>query len=223
MGVSIIIPAKNEGEGITRILESIKGYANEIIVVDGHSQDGTKEKVEKFGAKFILDNKKGRGDAVRVAIKAASEDIILFFDADGSHDDKDVLSVLKPLQEGKADMVTCSRRKGGSLDIKMDFPGFIRMVGCDMLAMLINLRWKSDLSDVLYSFRAIKREVILDLNLKADKFYIEQEMIVKALKKKYKIIEIPSREFARGWGNSKLSTFEGIEFFLHFIREALLP
>ena len=74
MGVSIIIPAKNEGEGIKSILESIKGLGDEIIVVDGHSQDGTKEKVENFGARYILDNKKGRGDAVRVAIKEAKHE-----------------------------------------------------------------------------------------------------------------------------------------------------
>ena len=59
--VSIIIACKNEGEGIKKILESVKKYSNDIIVVDGHSNDGTEEIVKKFKASFFLDNKKGRG------------------------------------------------------------------------------------------------------------------------------------------------------------------
>lgn len=223
MGVSIIIPAKNEGEGIKSILESIKGLGDEIIVVDGHSQDGTKEKVENFGARYILDNKKGRGDAVRVAIKEAKHDILLFFDADGSHDANDVALLLKKLEDDKADMVICSRRTGGSLDINMNFMGFIRMVGCDLLAMLINLRWKANLTDVLYSFRTMKKEVALALDLRADDFYIEQEMVVKCLKKKFKVLEMPSREYARAWGCSKLSTIQGLKFFSYFLFEAITP
>jgi len=223
MNVSIIIPAKNEGEGIGKVIEQVKPYADEVIVVDGHSQDGTKEIAESLGVRYVLDNKKGRGDAVKVGINHAKYETLLFFDADGSHDPKDIPIFLQPLKDGSADMVIGSRRTGGSLDVKINFTGIVRVAGCDLLVMLINSRWKANLTDVLYSFRAIKKNVAKDLNFKANDFYIEQEMVVKCLKKKYRIKEIPSREFARGWGKSKLNTFQGLKFLWMFFVEALLP
>ena len=215
MGISIIIPAKNEGEGIGRVLESVKPYGDEIIVIDGHSTDNTREIVENFGARYVLDNNKGRGDAVRIGIGEAKNDILVFFDADGSHEPKDIPKLLQPLNEGEADLVIGSRRTGGSLDVIINFTGIIRAAGCDFITMIINHRWKANLTDVLYSFRAIKKEVARDLNLKANDFDIEQEMVIECLKRRYRIKEIPSREYARAWGRSKLATYKGLKLLWH--------
>ncbi|MEK9178438.1 MAG: glycosyltransferase family 2 protein [Patescibacteria group bacterium] len=102
---SIVIACKNEGEGILRILSSIKKYSEDIIVVDGHSNDGTKEIVNKFGARFFLDNKKGRGDALKIGIKKAKNEIVVFFDADGSHEARDIPGLVGPILANKADLV----------------------------------------------------------------------------------------------------------------------
>src|SRR3990167_706443 len=110
--VSIIIACKNEGEGIKKVLESVRKYSNDIIVVDGHSEDGTREIVKKFGARFFLDNEKGRGDALKIGIKKEKNDIALFFDADGSHDEKDIPNFVRPILATKADLVIGSRRTG---------------------------------------------------------------------------------------------------------------
>ncbi len=130
--VSIIIAAKNEGQGIKRILESVKPYSNDILVVDGHSNDGTKETAEKLGARFLLDNRKGRGDALKIGIENAKNPILLFFDADGSHEEKDIPNFVNPIIEEKADLVIGSRRTGGSFDIDVSLTGIVRSAGCDL-------------------------------------------------------------------------------------------
>lgn len=220
--VSIIIAAKNEGQGIKKILEQVKPYSNDIIVVDGHSNDGTKEAAENFGAKFLLDNKKGRGDAVRIGIDNAKYPVLVFFDADGSHEEKDIPNFVNPILQGKADLVLGSRRTGGSFDIDVSLTGIVRSAGCDLLVSLVNNRFKTKLTDILYSFRAIRASTAKKLNLKSNDFAIEQEVVVSCLKKHFKVLEIPSREKARGWGKSKLHTLTGIKFIFLLLRELYL-
>lgn len=215
--VSIIVPCRDEAEGIKKILNSIKPYSNDIIVIDGHSKDNTKEIVLKENLKFYLDNGKGRGAAVRFGFKKAKNDIILVFDSDGSSDYKDIPLLLNPLFENKSDFVIGSRRTGGSFDLKMDFQGLLRSSGSDFLVYMVNKKFNTDFSDILYGFRAIKKTAVKKLNLKANGHELEQEMVVNALKKKIRILEVPSRENARKWGKSKLSTITGIKFIFHLI------
>lgn len=210
--ISIIIACKNEGEGIGKIIKSIKKYSNDILVVDGHSNDGTKEISLRLGARFFLDNKKGRGDALKIGIKNAKKPILVFFDADGSHEASDIPALTRPLFVNKADLVIASRRTGGSFDINTNFAGVIRSAGSDFLVTLVNQRFNTNITDILYSFRAIKTSCARKLKFRSNDFGIEQEMVVACLKKGYKISEIPSREKARGWGSSKLRTITGIKF-----------
>jgi hypothetical protein len=102
--------------------------------------------------------------------------------------------------------------------MEMNFTGLVRSVGSDLLVMIVNYAFKTKLTDVLYSFRAVKKSVIKDLKLEADDFCIEQEMVVRCLKKKYRILEIPSREKARAWGKSKLQTLTGLKFIYQLLR-----
>ncbi len=213
--VTIIIPTKNEAEGLRQIIQSVRKYADEIIVVDGHSKDATKKIAQQEKVVYLLDHGVGRGDAVRMAIKRAHNELIVFFDADGSHEAKDIPDVIKPLMQNKADMVICSRRTGGSFDMDMNFTGLIRSVGSDILVAIVNHAYKTKLTDILYSFRAVKKSTALSLGLTANDFCIEQEMVVMCLKKGFRLLEIPSREKARAWGVSKLNTLTGIKFIFH--------
>ncbi len=217
--VTIVIPTKDEGKGIRRILKSVKPYAREIIVVDGHSKDETKKIAIEENVKFISDNGLGRGDGVRLGIKAAKGEIIVLFDADGSHEAKDIPKFILPILQRKADLVIGSRRTGGSFDLNINFSGIIRSAGSDFLVSLVNYKFKTNLSDILYSFRAIRKSKAERMNLHSDDFCIEQEMVVACLKNGYKIKEIPSREKARGWGESKLHTLTGIKFFLVLLKD----
>ena len=220
--VSIIIACKNEGEGIKKILQSVKEYSSDIIVVDGHSNDGTEEKAKNSGASFYLDNKKGRGDALKIGIKQAKNELLVFFDADGSHDERDIPSLVSPIFKKEADLVMGSRRTGGSFDVNVNLTGIIRSAGCDFLVSLVNSKFNTSLTDILYSFRAIRTKTAKKLNFKSNDFGIEQEMVVACLKKGYKVKEIPSREKARGWGKSKLHTLTGIKFLAVLLKDLYL-
>ncbi len=212
MKITVIIPTRNEEGGISQIIESVKPYCQEVVVVDGHSTDRTREFAEKNATKVVLDDGKGKGDGIRKGIASANADIIVFVDADGSHEPSDIPALVKPIIEGKADMVIASRNKGGSDEFKMDFENLIRQVGSDIATALVNYRFGSDLTDIQNGFRAIRFEVAKALGLKANDFDIEEEMVIKTLRKGYRVIELPSHEYERKWGTSKLSTWKGWKF-----------
>lgn len=215
--VTAIIPAKDEGKGLARIITEVKKYADEIIVIDGHSKDNTKEICEKLKIKYFLDNGKGRGAGLKLGISKAKNETIVFVDADGSHEISDIPKLVTPLFQGKADLVISSRRTGGSTDMQMNFDGLLRSAGSDLLVMLTNNKFNTHFTDILYSFRAVNKSKFKKAHLKSDGFSIEQEMVIKFLRKKYTILEIPSREKARAWGESKLKTVGGIKLFLNLI------
>lgn len=218
--ITVVICSKNEGVGIERIIHSVTPYSAEIVVVDGHSNDGTKEIAERLGARFWLDNKKGRGDALKIGIQKASKPIIVCFDADGSHEATDIPSLVQPILTSEADMVVGSRIMGGCLDADLtSLGGVARTGGSNFMVYLVNKKFKARLTDILYSFRAIKTDVARKLNFQADNFAIEQDMVVRCLKAGSKVVEIPSREKARGWGKSKLKTSMGIKLLFTLLRD----
>lgn len=219
--VTILIAAKNEGEGLKKIIRSVRRYADEIILVDGHSTDKTRDIAEAEQVRFFLDNKKGRGDAIKIGIREATGDIIVIFDADGSHEEKDISHLVREVEKG-ADLVLCSRRTGGSFDAPITISGMIRSFGADLMTYTLNKRFRTNFTDIIYSFRALNAQSAKRMNLLSDDFAIEQEMVVRACKMNYRIVEIPSREKARGWGESKLQTVAGINLYLKLLYQLYL-
>lgn len=204
-GVTLVIPARNEAANMKYVLENSLPYCDELIVVDGHSTDGTREIAEDFGVRVVLDNKKGKGDAIRVGAKAATHGIVVFMDADGSHDPSDIPYLTKPIRSGKSDLVIGSRGRGGSDELHGDIEKLMRMVGSDMILIGINLRWKQKLTDSQNGFRAIRKDVICSLGLIENITTIEQEMTMKCLKKGYTVSEVPTHEYSRKYGDSTIS------------------
>src|SRR5262245_53157186 len=88
--ISAIIPAKNEGDVLLEVAESVRKYCDEVIIVDGHSTDGSAEIARQRGFTVLTDNGLGKGDAVRCGVRAATTDFVVIMDADGSHDPDDI-------------------------------------------------------------------------------------------------------------------------------------
>lgn len=215
--ISIVIPAKNEGEGIKEIIRSVKPYAKDIIVVDANSKDGTREIAQSENVRFYTDNGKGRGSGVILGIKKSLHSIIVLVDADGSHNTGDIPILVSYLKVANSDMVIASRRTGGSTDMQLNINGLLRSLGSDILTMLLNYRFKTNYTDILYSFRVLKKEKFHKAKIHSQDFAIEQDMLIAFLKKGYKVVEIPSRESARKWGKSKLRTITGIKLLIQLM------
>lgn len=217
MTTTILIVAKNEAGGIRRIIRSVKRYADEVIVVDGCSTDGTLQLAQKEGVHVLHDHGRGRGDGVRLGLAKSTGDVVVLFDADGSHDPQDIPRLIAPIKNNEADLVIASRRTGGTLDTNRGVNGLIRSLGADVLAYLVNRRFGTAFTDILFSFRAVRRSSIRKLHLRSNDFVIEQEMVVSAIREGIRVREIPSRELARAWGTSKLTTKAGIRFLVSLI------
>ncbi len=202
--VTIAIPAKNEESSIAGVIDGCRPYGDEILVVDGHSTDQTRRIAEDLGARVVLDNKKGKGDAIRVALIEARGEIVVFIDADGSHDPRDIPEMIAPIKADRADLVIGSRMLGGSDELHGDVGRFIRIIGSELITLAINYRYGVRLTDSQNGFRAIRREVGIRIGLTENIFTIEQEMLAKTLKHGFKAAEIPAHEYARKYGKSNI-------------------
>ncbi|MBN1700027.1 MAG: glycosyltransferase family 2 protein [Spirochaetales bacterium] len=201
----VVIPAKDEEQSIGEIVRACKKFTNKVIVVDGNSQDKTRDIAASCGAKVVLDPGKGKGSGIRASIDHVDdEDIVVFIDADGSHDPEDIPRLVKPIQEGKADHVTGSRLIGGSSELHGGFDEFMRLTGSSFITFCINSKFKVQLSDSQNGFRAIRGAVLRDLGLESNTTTIEQEMIIKTLKKNYIMGEVPTHEHRRKYGESHI-------------------
>lgn len=213
VNVTVIIVAKDEAGGIQEVIEHVKPYADEVLVVDGHSKDKTRDLAEQSGARVMLDNGWGKGAAYKIGAESARNNILVFIDADGSHEPSDIPKLVQLIICEQADMVIASRMMGGSDEFHGNTSNYLRMIGGGLITLIINLRYKTQLTDVLNGFRAIKRDVFLSLKLKANDFDIEHEMIIRCLRMGFKVKETASHEYERKWGKSKLPTFRKAHIF----------
>jgi len=211
--ISAVILSRDEEDTIADIVRQAKTRAEEVLVIDGHSKDRTRELAEHAGAKVILDHGRGKGDGYRVGLQNARGEVVVFLDADGSHDPGDIPRLAEAVLKRKLDLVIGSRWRGGSDDIHPDFNHLIRDLGGNLLSIIISSWFKAEITDCLHGFRAIRKEAGLNLGLVADDFDIEHEMIIKALKRGLKVGEVSVHEYARKGGKSKLPTFRKAHIF----------
>ena len=202
--VTVVGPARDEEGLIGETVDAVRPSCDEVLVVDGRSRDRTREIALAHGARVIQDNGRGKGEALRIAIQQANHEILVFIDADGSHEPRDIPKLIAPIQEGAADLVIASRGKGGSDELHGTIEQFVRYAGSQLITLAINYRWNVRLTDSQNGFRAIRRDVAGCLGLTSNLTTIEQEMLMKALKHGYRVSEIASHEYERRWGTSKV-------------------
>jgi dolichol-phosphate mannosyltransferase len=205
--ILVVIPAKNEAKNLEILLHRYIDLKlpYEVVVVDGHSTDGTRQVVESLGFRVVPDPGRGKGAALRYAIDNFDADIFVFMDADNSHDCADIPKLVAPILEGRADHVSGSRVLGGSDELFGDFDNFLRAIGNYVISTGISMRFKQRISDAENGFRAIRATVARSLGLVEKIHTIEQELIIKTLRQGYRLAEAPTHEYKRTHGASSIS------------------
>jgi glycosyltransferase involved in cell wall biosynthesis len=200
--VSLVIPVRNEARNIAWVLEQIGDDVNEIILVDGNSTDVTLITAcrSRPDIRVVPQEGVGKGSALRTGFFAATGDVIVMMDADGSMAPQEIRHYLHFLANGY-EFVKGSRfiGGGGSLDITL-----LRRLGNRFLLAVFNTLYDADLTDLCYGFCAFHRRYLEHLDLSATGFEIEAEMTVHALQAGLRIAEVPSLELPRRSGKSNL-------------------
>lgn len=194
--LSIIIPVYNERKTIEEVLEKVSTLPveKEIIVVDDGSKDGTRELLQKISSEgsypevsiLFHEINKGKGSAIRTALKYVKGEIICIQDADLEYEPIEFLQLLKGFEDSSVDAVYGSRFLKENPVIYKTF-----LWGNKFLTFLINLLFGANFSDSYTCYKLIKRDIIKKLNLKSNRFEIEGEISIKLAKNKCKIIEFP--------------------------------
>lgn len=206
MKISVIIPTRNEAGCIGRVLKEIPNkIVDEIIIIDGHSTDSTKQEAQAYlrkgKDKFIFQKKKGFGNALQQALSAARGDILIILNGDGSQDPKDIPKLVKKIKEGN-EYVMASRYAKGA---RSDDDTIIRFIGNRSLTFFTNMLHRTHVSDSLFFYTAITRNGFKKLHLTSPNFEYCIEMLIKAKKAGLKFAEVPVIERSRFAGKSKVS------------------
>ena len=211
--LSIIIPTLNEGDVVKETIKSIPikklksiGIKTEILVVDGGSVDNTVKEAKDAGANIIYEPKRGYGIAYLTGLNQAKGDIIIFADADGTYPLEISDIFIKPILDNKADFVIGSRTKGKILPGAM--PWLHRYIGNPLLTFVLNLLFNARISDTHSGMRALTRNALNRLNLKTHGMEFASEMIIEAVRKKLRIVEVPIEYRPRKGGKTKLKSFQ---------------
>jgi hypothetical protein len=203
--VSVVVPAINEAESIGWVLARIPSWVTEVVLVDGRSVDATEIVASDLVPDLVIVHQPqpGKGAALRAGFAAASGDIIVTLDADGSINPDELHLFVRALEAG-AEFVKGSRHlpAGGSEDLT-----WLRMLGNRALVRLTNLLYGCRFTDLCYGYCGFWRRDLPALRLSADGFEIETELIIRAVEIGLKITEIPSIELNRLAGASNLNAF----------------
>jgi hypothetical protein len=204
--VSVVVPALNEEESIDWVVDHIPDWVSEVVLVDGLSVDGTELVVtdRRDDVVIVHQRSRGKGAALRAGFAAASGDIIVMIDADGSTDPREMGRFVDALVAG-ADFVKGSRnlKGGGSVDFTM-----LRSLGNLGFVWAANLLFGVKFTDLCYGYCAFWRKDLDRLALTADGFEIEMELILSAVKAGMAIGEVPSMELERRAGTSNLNAWK---------------
>jgi glycosyltransferase involved in cell wall biosynthesis len=206
LNVGVVIPALNEEKNIGDVLCRLNsiGFSN-VLVIDGLSKDGTLKVAAENGAKIVLQDGRGKGQAIRQVLSNdyLNADALVLMDADGSMDPNEVPRYVEALHNG-ADVAKGSRFMAGGYTYDMT-P--FRRFGNDIITGLVNLLFSAEYTDICYGFVALNKKAIQKLAsvLESNNFEIETELFIKAKRMGLNVVEVPSVEYMRKNGQSNLN------------------
>ena len=189
MRVTVIIPALNEEAAIAGVVREVpRELVGEVIVVDNGSTDRTAERARAAGARVVREPERGYGAACMAGVRAAGDaDVLVFLDGDRNEDPAELARVLGPVLAGRADLVVGSRVRGprGARALAPQ-----QRAGNRVVALLLRRLYGLALTDV-GPFRAVPARVLHDLGLEHRTYGWPVEMLVKAARRGYRIVEVP--------------------------------
>jgi glycosyltransferase involved in cell wall biosynthesis len=203
--VSVVIPALDEEQNIGWVLRRMPDSVDEVIVVDGLSRDATIEVARMILPQVVIvhEMNPGKGNALRAGFEAATGDVVVMIDADGSMDPADIPSFLDAIAAGH-DVAKGSRfasSVAGSDDISR-----LRMWGNAGLLLVANLLYRTRHTDLCYGFVAFRKDALRVIRADASGFEIEMQLVARATRARLRVIEVANHEHARMNGTSNLRT-----------------
>lgn len=200
--VSIVIPTLNEAENLKWLLPRLPAWVHEILIIDGCSTDDTIRVAESLRSevKIVVERKRGKGAALRRGFEAATGDVVVMMDADGSMAPDEIIHFVSALMSG-ADFAKGTRFMQGAGTSDMTL---FRRAGNLGLTWTVRMLYGSAFSDLCYGYMAFWRRHVPLLKSECDGFEIETLINIRALKSKLKIVEVASFESERIHGTSNL-------------------
>ncbi|HXR14344.1 MAG TPA: glycosyltransferase family 2 protein [Solirubrobacteraceae bacterium] len=212
------MPTLNEAANLPHVLPLIPDFVDEVVLVDGHSDDATVAiaRAIRPDIRVVLQDRRGKGNALACGFAAASGDIIVMLDADGSTDPKEIPRFVAALLAG-SDFAKGSRYVdgGASTDITR-----LRSAGNRALALAVNVLFRTRYTDLCYGYNAFWRHCLPYMNVTCDGFEVETLIHVRMARAGLSVTEVGSVEHARLYGESKLNALrDGLRVLRTIVRE----
>ena len=221
--LSIVMPVYNEKDTVEKIISRVMsvdvGLEKELVIVDDFSQDGTRDILAKLNDPrikvFFHPENLGKGSALQTGFSKAAGDIVLVQDADLEYDPDEYPVLLRPILDGRADVVYGSRFLSGPHRVLF----FWHSVGNKLLTTFSNMLSNLNLTDMETCYKVFKKSVLDRIKLKSKRFGFEPEVTIKISKIKVRIYEVPisysGRDYSEG---KKIGWKDGFAAIFHLIR-----
>jgi glycosyltransferase involved in cell wall biosynthesis len=210
--VSVVIPLYNERDTILEVLKRVRRQddIHQVVIVDDGSTDGSRDvlasevegQIEDVVVEYLPRNS-GKGAALRQGLSRVCGDVVIIQDADLEYDPRDYPRLLKPIREGRADVVYGSRFKGDSGRVLF----FWHSVGNKFLTLLSNMLTNLNLTDMETGYKVFRSQVVKDMRLRSNRFGFEPEFTAKIAKANWRIYEVPISYNGRDYSEGKKITW----------------